>query len=134
MGMHSNRNFELASPLVYEYSGRRIVVVKTIKGLQPFYRRTGKGSKGEIHEGAQEGDWAPFNGIYQGWFVKDVYCTAGGFKRNDPLYRFGSKENVNISEWLKEVDPRITNHTEDYAEVNAFLESTGYATKSPLWR
>ena len=90
-------------------AGRRIVTVATPEGPRAFYARTGGG--GSNSGGSQPGDWSPFEGfsnmdgslprdlgVPRGWFVKDRF--AAGLSESDPLYRFGTPENLATSRWL----------------------------------
>jgi hypothetical protein len=91
---------EFASPKVWEYDGRQIVVVKTPNGPKAFYRRTGKGGKSS---GAQPGDWVPFDGfrsqgVERGYFMKDAYLAEGD------LDRWGTEEFRQIGKQLAELD------------------------------
>lgn len=93
-------SFSLASNKVWHYAGRDIVVVRTSRGVQAFYRRTGLGSLGSgtaSKGGAQAGDWAPFDGFMAGHFSKARYTT----NIQDPsLFRYGTKEFKSASDWL----------------------------------
>ncbi len=118
------RMFRLLSLRAIRYSGRIIVVVETSEGPQGFYRRTGLGSGGASHSGAQAGDWAPFDGIIGGWFNKTRYTSM---PETDTLFRFGTEEFRDISLWLNEqtivVETIIPEG--EFASVNTFLETYG---------
>jgi hypothetical protein len=93
--------------------GRDVITVDTPSGPRAFYARTGGG--GANVGGAQPGEWAPFEGfssqrgyfqyrgnvvgeIPEGWFVKHRFAV--GLEETNPLYRFGTQENLDISKWL----------------------------------
>ena len=89
------RAFSFATPRVWRYSGREIVVVRTSQGIQAFYRRTGLGG---IRPGPQRGEWAPFDGFLAGDFAKDRYFR--GIDPSNPLYGFGNEEFREASRWI----------------------------------
>jgi hypothetical protein len=80
---------------------RDVIAVRTRSGeVQPFYRRTGEGSRGEAHKGAQKGEWAPFGGFILEWghFYKEAFTK--GISKWSPVYRYGTWDNRNISKAL----------------------------------
>jgi RHS repeat-associated protein len=116
-------------------SGRRIVTVATPEGPRAFYARTGGG--GTNSGGAQPGDWAPFDGfanidgrlpVTKGWFVKDRYTE--GMSESNPLYRFGTPENLATSEWLA-TQPLRTCPVRPTAAVQGDLVSAGVPVRDP---
>ena len=93
------------------HTGHIITTVTLEDGtVQPFYRRTGKGGDSE---GAQPGDWVPFDGLAKGgihpdstdtqvkvtnkgWFDKGAYVKEGG-----ELHRWGTEENKKVGQDLR---------------------------------
>ncbi len=125
-------------------SGRDIVTVGTPAGPRAFYLRTGGG--GSNVGGAQAGQWAPFDGwasetgifSYEGsyfkstpgWFVKHRY--GAGLSETDPLYRFGTPENVNISGWLGNQNIVLSGPKLPWYEVQPELQFFGVPTIDPI--
>jgi hypothetical protein len=125
-------------------AGRDIITVDTPSGVRAFYARTGGG--GSNIGGAQPGDWAPFEGfssqggvfpyrgsLYQaseGWFVKHRF--AFGLKETDPLYRFGTPENLEISEWLRTQRIPTGGPAVPWQQVQPELQFFGVRTIDPI--
>jgi hypothetical protein len=92
----------------------RTVIVVNMHGYnQAFYKRTGYG--GESID-CKKGQWAPFFGVFAGWFVK-----AKG--EEDPgCHRYVTKELKEVCLWLDEQDIDIGEKT-DIRECNEWLYS-----------
>ena len=109
-----------------------------------FYARTGRG--GLNAGGAQAGDWAPFEGfssqrgyfqygenVYEatpGWFVKHRF--AAGLAETDPLYRFGTEQNLEISKWLSQQPILLSGPTVPWHVVQPELQFFGVPTIDPV--
>ena len=92
---------------------RPMIIVDMGDGrLQPFYRRSGRGSEataGEVERitaggGGSGGQWVPFDGLgdqHSGanWFRKNPYTINGP---DHPLFRYGTEELKYIGEMLDE--------------------------------
>jgi len=114
-------NFRLLSPRVLRFGGRDVVVIQSSRGPQAFYRRTGMG--GTNAGGAQAKEWAPFDGVFAGWFDKAKYVMGSA---DDVLYRFGTEENRRASQWLSEQGIRAGDDIgEAWILVNEFLRELG---------
>jgi hypothetical protein len=95
---------------VWMVAGRPVVVVEVGGKRKAFYQRSTSKLKGrtEGHVGAQQGDWAPFDGfsvrrgskgqVTDGYFEKNDYFR--GIAPNDPRYSYGNAENLRTAEWL----------------------------------
>ena len=110
-----------------KFSGRRIAMVRLKDGtFQPFYKRTGGG--GIAPEGAQPGDWTPFDGyatdFMGGWFNKAAYTKPwDGSTIPSHLMRWGTEENRSIGQALRKVEDTIqpARNIEDAEELNKWL-------------
>lgn len=119
--------------------GRQVVTVATPAGPRAFYSRTGGG--GSNRGGAQPGDWAPFEGfsehglpaagIPRGWLVKDAFTE--GMNDLNPLYRFGTQENLDTSRWLK-TQPIPTGVPRTTPDVQSDLVQAGVSVRDPFAR
>ena len=118
-------------------AGREVATVATPEGPRAFYSRTGGG--GSNSGGAQPGDWAPFEGFSQragifeyegsmyrateGWFIK--HRISAGLEESNPLYRFGSEENIATSRWLSDQNIPQSPTRRSHLDVNPELEAAG---------
>jgi hypothetical protein len=120
---------------VYRYRRLDIIVVKTLDGIQGFYRSDGMFSK-------MVNTWLPFDeiairwirigeadddfyGDTEDWFNKDAYTEVAGFVENTPFYRFGSQVFKDVSDALGElVIPKGIN-VETKEEINRLLDFFG---------
>ncbi len=123
-------NFTLASNRVWRYEGRDIVVVNTSQGPQAFYRRTGLGSGGRQHAGAQRGEWVPFDGFGPGGHFEKGRFT--GMPDTDPLYRYGTEEFRQISQWLSSQNlPRGQDVGDLFGIIQSALQDLGVHLRFP---
>lgn len=125
---------------------RSVVVVETPLGPRAFYTRSGTG--GVTAGGAQAGHWAPFEGFaltpgafeYKGkghivpvgtpWMVKHRFIV--GIAEAHPLYRFGTRENLEISRWLGGQRFPTEGPSRTWREIQADLEALGVPTIDPV--
>ena len=144
--------FKIVEPPPYQvmfyhgqFEGRDIVTVSTPSGPRAFYLRTGGG--GSNIGGAQAGEWAPFEGftsragffdyegsVYkapEGWFVKHRFVH--GLRESDPMYRFGSPEGVEISNWLSTQEIPTGGPATPYGHVQSELQFFGVSTVDPMF-
>ncbi|HEX5736593.1 MAG TPA: SpvB/TcaC N-terminal domain-containing protein [Blastocatellia bacterium] len=144
--------FNIVEPPPYKlifYHGRvvghHVVTVSAPSGPKAFYRRIGGGG---FSGGAKPGKWAPFEGFssergffaYHGkvydaraepWFVKHRFDY--GFDENDPLHRFGTVENLEISNWLNTQSLPLEGAIEEpFQVVQAELNFFGVKTLDPI--
>ncbi|MEO5562424.1 MAG: RHS repeat-associated core domain-containing protein, partial [Chitinophagaceae bacterium] len=126
------------------YQDRHVFTVGTPNGPRAFYVRTGGG--GTNAGGAQAGDFAPFDGFssqrgifeYQGsfykaspgWFVKHRY--GAGLTENNQLYRFGTTENLEISQWLGKQNLPLPGPAGPWQTIQPELEFFGVPTIDPI--
>lgn len=113
---------------------RSVVIVESAGERKAFYERSGKSPRLEGHEGPKAGDWAPFDGFKDngrgfGHFQKNLYFR--GKMPNDPRYGYGDRENIQISEWLR--DQRLPKPIpEHWTYVQSRLQSQGVHVLTPL--
>lgn len=96
-------NVRSFTPYLIRYVGCvaqcHVVTVMTASGPRAFYKRTGMG--GTNKEGANQGDWAPFDGWRKdGYFIKEQYWLKIG-----DLHRFGTPDLKDVGLWLNANDP-----------------------------
>ena len=108
---------------VIRYKDRDIVMVLVNGRRQPFYKSSGKSSK-------KKGQWLPFDGVkYPAtpveWFDKEAYvinpeCPTEyhGFGE---LHRYGSTDNLEISQGLQQMSIPEGFPAETGMDVNFFL-------------
>lgn len=120
------QSFSLASTKVWHFAGRDIVVVRTSRGVQAFYRRTGLGSLGSggaKQAGAKAGDWAPFDGFIAGHFLKARYTSL---PKSHSLFRYGMQELKSASEWLARQGITKGDDVGDaWGKIQAWLKTMG---------
>lgn len=122
------RAFRIASPQVWRYSGREIVVLETSGGLQAFYRRTGLcPGRPAGHAGAQAGELAPFDGFIAGDFEKRRYFQ--NIASNSPLYSFGSQEFREASRWIAQQTLPAAREMTEWRQIQLELQRLGARVK-----
>ena len=117
----------LRSMEIWQFAGRDVVILDTPDGPRAFYRRTGMGDLGKKHPGgAQEDDWAPFEGFLGGDYVKPENLGQGS------LRRWGTEQNRQISDWLKSLNlPEGRDVGDAWGTIQRSLEHAGVPVRYP---
>ena len=112
---------------IWQFAGRDVVILDTPDGPRAFYRRTGMGDLGKKHPGgAQEDDWAPFEGFLGGDYVKPENLGQGS------LRRWGTEQNRQISDWLKSLNlPEGRDVGDAWGTIQRSLEHAGVPVRYP---
>jgi uncharacterized protein DUF4157 len=130
--------YRFASEEAWSYSGRDIRVVETPQGPRAFYRRSGGGDLmpgARPGEGGTPGEWVPFEGFYgNGDFAKPENAVAANTPNN--LFRFGTEENVAISEWIanehERAPPNFVEVGDSWGLIQERLVELGVPVRNPL--
>lgn len=108
---------------VIRYHNRDIVMVLVNGKRQPFYKSSGRSSD-------KAGEWLPFDGIQYpdslaAWFDKTAYVInpecPDAYHGFGDLHRYGTNENFEVSQALKQTHIPEGIETDSAMDVNFFL-------------
>ncbi|UZR27237.1 SpvB/TcaC N-terminal domain-containing protein [Methylococcus mesophilus] len=127
--------FSFATNEAWIYKGRVIRILNTPRGPQAYYRRTGGGSQSP--DGAQEGDWVPFEGINPWQICKPRHVTNPDPSMPRQLRGWGSEQAKAAGDWAKQQyetnPPAMHDVGDDWGLIQQRIEQIGVPVQFPMY-